>query len=401
MQLSPDQEKVRDAIVAFARSNDPLLTVGGYAGCGKTTVTAESVKALGPERPPIAFCAFSGKAASVLKSKLLAAGVLRESDYCGTIHSLIYNLSRSKLKTQMKQTMATETHAERTPVAERLEMDLEFVNKDTSGRYAFIVLDEASMVSEDIFSDMSATGARILAVGDHGQLPPVRATNYLMANPMVRLERIHRQAEGDPIIQVSRLAREDGRIPVGVYGEGVEKVRRTGDTAYADHVERDWMMLCGRNATRVWWNEALRKRYGFSGHDVMPGERVICLKNNRDIEIFNGMLGVVRAIEPAGAHWYEVSVEMELGPVFRGHVLKHQFGSQSTLYSYPPAALGEFDVGDLFDWGWCVTTHKSQGSEWDSVCVIEERFMPSNEDWCRWLYTAVTRSRKRLLVVGS
>ena len=399
--LSPDQEKVREAIVAFADSSDHLLTVGGYAGTGKTTVVAESIRALGQNRPPLAFCAFSGKAASVMQAKLTAAGVLRPSDYCGTIHGLIYNLLNSKLKTQMKQTMESEVLAARTPVTERMEMDLQFTQKGNKFKNGFVVLDEASMVSEDIFADMTATGARILAVGDHGQLPPVRATNYLMQNPMVRLEKIHRQAEGDPIIAMSRLAREDGKIPIGVYGDGVEKVRRTGDCEYADRVTRDWMMLCGRNATRVWWNEALRKRFGFTEHDVMAGERVICLKNNKELQIFNGMLGEVRGIQQSGAHWYNISVEMELGPIFNGQVLKHQFGSQSTLYSYPPAGINEYQIGDIFDWGWAITTHKSQGSEWDNVCVIEERFMSSNEDWCRWIYTAVTRARKQLLVVGS
>lgn len=399
--LSPDQEKVRDAIVEFARGTEPLLTVGGYAGTGKTTVLAEAIKALGPDRAPIDFCAFSGKAASVMQAKLITAGVLRPSDYCGTIHGRIYNLVGSKLKTNIEKTMESNVDAVRTPIKERLEQTLSFTQNGGKSAGRFMVIDEGSMVSDEIFADVKKTGMRILLIGDHGQLPPVKSNNHLMKSPMVRLEKIHRQAEGDPIIRLSMLAREEGRIPIGNYGDGVDKVRRTGDCSYADRVTRDWMMLCGRNSTRVWWNETLRKRFGFADHDVMVGERVICLKNNKELQIFNGMLGEVRGIQQSGAHWYNIAVDMELGPVFNGQVLKHQFGSQSTLYSYPPAGIDEYQVGDLFDWGWCVTTHKSQGSEWDSVCVIEERFMPSNEDWCRWIYTAVTRARKRLLVVGS
>lgn len=401
IELSPDQVKVKDAIVDFARNGADLLTVGGYAGTGKSTVVAEAIREMGADRPPIAFCALSGKAASVIQSKLVAAGVLREDDYCGTIHGLIYQLFDSKLKSQMQLARTEDGDDTRKPITAKMEMELQFSQKGLEKKYGLIVVDEASMMSEEILIDMQNTGLKILAVGDHGQLPPVKATNYLMKDPMVRLEKIHRQAENDPIVMVSRMAREDGKIPIGRYGDLVEKVRKTGDGSYMDPVGRDWMVLCGRNATRVYWNNQLRHKFGFKDHDVMIGERVICLKNNKELKIFNGMLGKVSTIFPSGQHWYNLSAEMETGPVFYGEVLKHQFGSQSTCFSYPPAGLGEMQVGDLFDWGWCITVHKSQGSEWDQVCVIEERFTPSDEDWRRWLYTAVTRAKKRLLVVGS
>lgn len=400
IELSQDQEKIREAIVEFAKSDKELLTIGGFAGTGKTTVVSESIRSLGPDRPEMAFCAFSGKAASVLRGKLLNAGVLRETDYCGTIHGLIYALTRSKLKGEISK-VQIEEEGKRTPIKEKMEMDLAFQKSGLLKKGTLVVMDEASMTGEDIFMDLMETGARVIAVGDHGQLPPVKASNYLMKDPMIKLEKIHRQAEGDPIIRVSRMAREDGKIPVGEYGDLVRKVRRTGDMGWSSPIQKDWMMLCGRNTTRVFWNNELRRRFGFTEHDVMVGERVICLKNNRDFDIFNGMLGKVTAVSPDGSHWYKMAVQMDGGVQFAGSCLKHQFGSQSTCYSYPPGALDEFAVGNLFDWGWCVTVHKSQGSEWDSVCVIEERFMPSNEDWCRWLYTAVTRAKKELLVVGS
>lgn len=404
--LSEDQIKARDAVVAHVRgeSGQPLLTVGGYAGTGKTTVMAEAVRALGDEkREPLAFCAFSGKAVSVMRAKLERAGVLQEKDYCGTIHGLVYNLIGAWVK-QSEKAKSNQVDAPRpgmrTPIKERLQMDLDFESAGNRGGYQAVFVDEGSMVGEDPFEEISNMGIPIVVFGDHGQLPPVKSSFNLLENPMIRLEKIHRQAEKSPIIQVSFLAREEGRIPIKDFGDGVRKVRAGSNLEWAQELTKDWVMLCGRNATRLFWNDRLRNQYGFKSHDLEVGERIICLKNSRDLGIFNGMMGTVRNVKPEGDHWYKLWADMDGGIDFADECLTHQFGSNSTLYEYPPANLGPSQVTNLFDWAWCITTHKSQGSEFENVCVMEER-MGSDDLWRRWLYTAVTRSKKNLLVVGS
>lgn len=403
IELSPDQRRAQERILDFFEKGEDLLTFGGYAGTGKTTVVAESVRAMGPGRPPIAFCAFSAKAGAVLRSKLQAQNILRETDYCGTIHGLIYDLFAAKLKIAKKSDHRLVVESgKRTPIKEKMEMDLAFQAKGgTERKYAYVILDEASMVGDEVFQDLAALGLPILAVGDHGQLPPVMASGGLMIDPMIRLEKIHRQAEGDPIIEVSRIAREVGRILCGEFGPGVKKIRATNDLSWTKNLNKEWMMICGRNTTRIFYNDHLRRLYGFKDHDAMVGERVVCLKNNHEKKVFNGELGIIRSLKSFADHWYLAGIEMESGEFFLGEILKHQFGSQSTCFSYPPANLSESEVGGLFNWGWCVTCHKSQGSEWDSVVVFEERTQPSHDDWKRWLYTAITRSKKQLLIVGS
>lgn len=406
--LSEDQMKARDAVVAHLRGETgPLLTVGGYAGTGKSTVAGEAVRAADLEGR-IAFCAPSQKAADIIMSKLLRAGAFRPGyDHCGTVHSVAYDLRDAKQRWSKKAEESSQKLAQtaqdgaRRPIEGKIEQELEFATKAAKGRFSAIVIDEASMLNSDMYDELSAFGVPIVAFGDHGQLPPVKSEFNLMQSPMVRLEKIHRQAEGNPIVEVARIARETGRIPVQEWSPNVRKVRAGSDLSWSSHLDKSWLMLCGRNQTRAFWNDRLRACYGFKSHDVEPGESVICLRNNRQQRISNGLICQVRQVEAFGLHWYRVTLDIGRGELYHGDILKHQFGSQSTLYAYPPGNLGDTEVGDLFDWAWCITVHKSQGSEWDSVCVMEERMGGSDDMWRRFLYTAVTRARKKLLVVGS
>jgi exodeoxyribonuclease-5 len=403
LQLTGDQKRAQEAIMAFfSGQHGQLLKVGGFAGTGKTTIVAETIEKL-LNRPRIAFCAFTGKAASVLKRKLDARKALRETDYCGTIHGLIYTpfmkedrIGGWKEKSEADREPGKEVA--RKPVMERTSAPVGFKKNETIP-YDFIIVDEASMLREDLYDDLASFGAPVLAVGDHGQLYPVGDDFSLMRTPDIRLEQIHRQAEGHPIIRMSIMARESGYIPIGEYGPGVEKVRER-QRAHTAEIGPDTMFLCGINTTRVFYNNFIRERLGFRAQDPEVGEKIICLKNNREKEIYNGMTGTLTSLTPKGDHWYDVVVDMEDGREFADWVFKHQFGSVYPIFEYEK--MPPWQIRNLFDWGYCLTVHKSQGSEAKSVVVIEERVgRMSNEDWSRWLYTAVTRAREKLLVIGS
>lgn len=194
IQLSPDQQGVHDHIVAWSEKKAPLLRIGGFAGCGKTFTVAQTVKTLRDKNKKIriAFCCFTGKAAFVLRTKLQAVDMLTGDEYVGTIHGLIY-----------------------TPVIE----DGEVIDwKRTDAIEAdLIIVDEVSMVNATIWEDLRSFKIPILAVGDHGQLPPIGDALALMKDPDHTLTKIHRQAEGNPIIACSVMAREEGHIPEGIY----------------------------------------------------------------------------------------------------------------------------------------------------------------------------------------
>lgn len=376
--LSADQQSAHDVVLNWATFPEPqTMTLGGLAGTGKTTTIAAIVTSLRARgRRRIAFCCFTGKASLVLRRKLEAADVLHD-DYCGTIHGLIYEPRKENGKLVWRR-------------VGRLDADL-------------IVLDEASMVDEVIYKDLCSYKIPILAVGDHGQLPPVSGALNLMSSPAIRLEKIHRQAEGNPIVQMSLRAREGKAILSGKYG-AVEKVCRqqlavTVDR-YASWFDDAGMVLCGTNNTRSALNHILRARRGFTGTVPQPGERVLCLRNQREQDLFNGLTGVLKSIEVKDSHddrppiYAHAEVDIDGGGTWEGTLRLDQFGAPKTIMAF------EKEVA-LFDWGYAMTVHKAQGSESPVVVVIEEcNWMETEDLRRRWRYTAFTRAAERLLIVG-
>lgn len=376
--LSADQQAAHDAVVAWTKKPSPqILTLGGLAGTGKTTTIAQIVKTLrAQQHRDIVFCAFTGKASLVMRKKLDAAAVLND-DYCGTIHGLIYQPRKKDGKLIW----------DRVP---SIGADL-------------IVLDEASMVDEILLKDLCSYNIPILAVGDHGQLPPVSGALNLMANPAIRLEKIHRQAEGNPIVQMSMRAREGKGILCGAYGAVTKVARRQiAETVdkYPDWFDRAGMVLCGTNNTRNALNHLLRARRGFQGAQPQVGERVICLRNQREAELFNGLTGVLRAIEPIirdddeAPRYAKATVEIDGNGTWEGVLRLDQFGNPKTIPSFEKGVA-------LFDWGYAMTVHKAQGSEAPVAIVFDEcSWMESEDLRRRWKYTAYTRAAEQLLIVG-
>jgi exodeoxyribonuclease-5 len=388
--LSQDQASALRQIGAWYRDKNrqsQFLTLGGYAGTGKTTLIAYLRKALRDfdETATVAFCAYTGKAARVLQEKLREQRVMRRGDTVSTIHSLIYTSEESP------------SGAPRWIRKDKLERDL-------------IVVDEASMVDKVIWEDLLSFGIPILAVGDHGQLPPVGSAFNLMAEPQIRLDRIFRQAEGSPIIEVATLARQDGSIPVRDFGPGVRKLDKTQPETgvmvqeLLESWRPDLLILCGYNKTRVQLNNAIRGMRDVESALPQSGDQVVCLRNNRTKHVFNGMIGRIVRVVPAmgeeGQDWYEAEIELEGEDyTYSGYILRRQFGAMETVKDVPLAPDG--DRGDLWDFGYALTVHKAQGSQAERVLVFEERFPRSDdEEWRRWLYTAVTRAVTELTIIG-
>lgn len=389
--LSQDQAKALGAIGAWYRDREksaPFITLGGYAGTGKTTLITLLRQALQDYDPDtkVAFCAYTGKASQVLRNKLREQKVLRRGDNVSTIHSLIYNSKTSKdghTSWERKNELA----------------------------YDLIIVDEASMVDELIWNDLLSFHIPILAVGDHGQLPPINSDFNLMGNPDLKLEQIFRQEAESPIIQVAQLARTSGHIPVQDFGPGVTKLNRhdseTGQTT--EDMLRSWrsdlLVLCGYNHTRVSLNAHIRALRDIEVAEPTVGDVVVCLRNMRTEHLYNGLVGTIVSIEPAPDdetklwYWAEIYFDNE-NMRFSGYVLKEQFGAKETV-KRPPRAPGD-STGALFDFGYALTVHKAQGSQSPRVLLFEERFSKMDDDeWRRWLYTAVTRAETELTIIGT
>jgi len=258
-----------------------------------------------------------------------------------------------------------------------------------------VVVDEASMISDKIWTDLTRWGVPVLAVGDHGQLPPIKSEFSLMANPDIKLEKILRQVEGSPIIRMSTVARLYGEIPYRKFGDGCIKVRRREMSSYEMDPDNGDLLICGYNRTRNELNEQFRRLLDRKGPPC-PGDIVICLRNSYENGIFNGMRGRIKEFEvvseePGYERAFAVIEMLDEGFDFSGQISLGQFGLPKTDNSVPRNVA-------LFDYGYVMTCHKAQGSQADRVMVIEER-LPQT-DHKRWLYTAVTRAAKELIVVG-
>lgn len=391
MALTTEQSEVLQDVWNWLHQPKTLFfRVGGYAGTGKTTWIAALRWVIAKKHPEwnVAFAAYTGKAAEVLRGKLqkLPGGVAK-GDSISTLHGLLYQ-----------------------PIV-GAQGRIDGWRRRDELAYNVIVIDEASMIPSDIWQDVLRFRVPVVAVGDHGQLPPIGDSHSLMEEPERVLTQIHRQVADSPILEVATLARTTGQVPVGKYGPGVEKIDMANSEAMVriDEFYQTWnpqtLFIVGRNKTRLAINHSVRSVLGRLSDQPESGDRVICLRNNWQKGIYNGMTGTLQSVQPVrgddgDVRSYEAEVVGDDGSVFySGLMAAEQFLSEATL----DLSKKEREVrGELFDFGYALTAHKAQGSQAKRVIVIEERTQHmSDEDWRRWLYTAVTRAEEELYVFGS
>jgi len=386
LKLSADQTKIVGKILTWFKTpgDHQFITLGGYAGTGKTTLVSFLRKELNRKNKnlKVAFCSYTGKATQVIKTKLKESEAEFEQDSVSTIHSLIYSPVVNNHDVIIGWTLKSQLPAD------------------------LIIIDEASMVDRKIWQDLLSFHTPIIAVGDHGQLPPIKEGFNLMEKPMLKLEKIHRQARENPIIQLSIIAREQGKIPEGNFGKNILKILRNSPEAEETvkdlllDYDRDALVLCGYNSTRVKINKFIRQNQGFESEEPEVGDRVICLRNNHIAGIYNGMLGTINSIFPKNPDWYLANISMDnKKEAYDGLIYRKQFGRKDSLnFTEERQAVKK---GDLFDFGYALTVHKAQGSEAKRVILFEERFGRMDDiTWKKWLYTAITRAQEELFIIG-
>lgn len=374
MTLFPEQQTAVDLITKWLRDKPTNeFKLGGYAGTGKTTIIKSILAAItweddadttykSPCNAP-AVAAFTGKAVSVLKRK----GVTDAT----TLHSLLYHpmMVNRKMEFQLR---------------DELKCD-------------FLIIDEASMMSRQLYQDIMSFDIPVLWVGDPGQLEPVGDDVGLMAKPDYVLETIHRQGEGSAILKFAEQMRFGARPKA--FDLNISYECKVEPYTGVLNFECD-QVICGYNKTRAAVNLKIRKMLGHSSEPLVVGERLVCLKNDANRGLFNGMLLTCKAITSRNANVWILDCEDELGSPRTGlHVWIPQLAQPKTIDAYEfKQILWRAKDPDLvlLDYGYCLTCHKSQGSEWDTVAVIEE-IWEDKWDAKRWRYTAATRAAKKLI----
>jgi exodeoxyribonuclease-5 len=366
--FTPHQQQALKAAATWLQakpgqsSTPQVFRLLGFAGTGKTTLARHIAEGIDGE---IKYAAFTGKAALVMRNK--------GCEGASTIHALIYR--------------ARETGDE--------QPSFELWDDAPASKASLIVIDECSMVDAELGRDLLSFGAPLLVLGDPAQLPPIQGAGFFTnAEPDAMLTEVHRQARNDPIVRLSMDVREGRALEKGQYGE-TQVVSR--DALDPDRVMRADQVLVGRNATRRAYNNRMRERQHITDPLPVAGDKLVCLRNNRKKALFNG--GLWRVKQRAQSKSTRI-VTMRLTPDedVRSKPVKVSVRTDCFAGGIEEIPWDQRKPYDEFDYGYVLTVHKSQGSQWDDVVLFDESFA-FRDARTRWLYTGITRAAKRLSVV--
>lgn len=360
---SSQQDKALKTVAAWLK--DPygaqVFRLFGWAGTGKSTLARHLAK----DVKSVKYAAFTGKAALVMRR--------RGCKGASTIHSLIYTRISEK---------EGEPRFVLDPESPAAEADL-------------IIIDEVSMVDEVLGSDLLSFGTKVLVLGDPFQLPPVQGEGFFTAQePDVMLTEIHRQARDNPLVALSLDIREGRGLNYGTYGESKVVPRSAVDQSEVLSADQ---VLVGRNKTRLHYNNRIRELKNLPEGIPVKGDRLVCLRNNPQKKLLNGQIWTVADIRKRAAGTLEMTIDPEDADrtAVQTKVRTHAsfFTGEDTEMSWQ--LRRQYDE---FTYGYCLTVHKSQGSQWDDVYLFDESFV-FREEAARWLYTGITRAAERVTVV--
>ncbi|MBZ8135240.1 ATP-dependent RecD-like DNA helicase [Afifella sp. IM 167] len=377
MQFSPQQDAALKAVSKWLKKPDKqIFRLFGYAGTGKTTLAQHIAEDVDGE---VLFAAYTGKAAQVLRA--------RGAEKARTIHSLIY-------RPRGEETVE-DADSGKTTVTPTFSLN----RSSTVSEAKLVIVDECSMVDEALGHDLLSFGTPILVLGDPGQLPPVKAGEggggfFTEAEPDILLTEVHRQARDNPIIDLAMRVREGSRIEYGRYGDSRVISKQEVDQEIVLAADQ---VLVGLNRTRRLYNQRLRTLKGFAGALPEFADRLVCLRNDPKKGLLNGSLWSVDSVgAPRGPGLQLMVSALDEGPrapKAKIKVLKSAFEDPG---SDPGWQLKR--RYDDFDYGYTLTVHKAQGSQWNEIVLFDESFAFSDSRE-RWLYTAITRAAEKITIV--
>jgi exodeoxyribonuclease V len=402
--LSTEQQYVKNGIISYLFGGNvkkPLI-VTGPAGTGKTLLMSKvaeeihNVRKISEAR--IAFVSFTGKAAANIRKRLINEDYRYiEDDSISTIHSLLYR-----------------------PIIQTINGRQVIVGWERKSELTadYILVDEASMVSIQLLKDMMYYKLPIVMFGDSFQLPPVGEENQILANPHYTIQEVHRQALTSPILALANYVRLNGVLKNLVHSNDVIRIPwdMPDCKRIFNNIEPDnqTIFLCGFNKTRVKLNDDVRTKLKFRKEIPYPGDRVVCLRNNYESGIFNGQLGTIVWCLPGEFEQYKMVIDMDdthnVG-FYEGIVSEKFFNCDDYTKKMEEILEKNDDVSpwktkeskkiDFFDYGYALSVHKSQGSEWNRVVLFEQRSNHWDDIYfARWLYTGITRAVKKLLIIS-
>lgn len=394
MILTNKQEEGLKIAVARYKSHEPYTCISGYAGTGKSTLIKFIINALEIDPDDVAYITFTGKAASVLRQKNCPNAM--------TAHKLLY-------------------YSKQMPSGKFIYHPRASLDK----QYALIVVDEVSMLPKKLWDLLLSHRIHVIACGDPFQLPPVskEESHDVLDHPHIFLDEIMRQAQESEIIRLTMDIRAGKPI----------KANRGSEVQIIDSLEFQggmyfWadQIIVATNGKRNFINQMVRSIDG-KGPEPVKGDKVICLQNSWDYldddlngALVNGTIGFLGDIikttispsiplVPNNIKVLKTSITTDNNETFsslpyidyKSLTEGKKFLTPEQEYLFKRRKNLPYDPPVEFNYGYAITCHKAQGSQWDKVLVFEERFPYDKEEHARWLYTACTRAASRLILVRS
>ena len=390
MELNKKQQEGLKIAVNRHHQGEKYTVIAGYAGTGKTTLVSFIIDALDVSKSKVAYVSFTGKAAEVLRKK--------GNPNAMTLHKLLYDSIPRAAGGFFRKP--------------KPQLD-----------YTIVVVDEISMVPKELINLLFKHKVYVICLGDPFQLPPIdkNEDNHLLDNPHIFLDEIMRQEAESEIIQTTMKIRNNE--PIDYFkGEQVQIIPKeelnTGMLLWADQI------LTATNAKRLSLNAQIRALLG-KGPEPEDGDKVICLRNYWDDCSIDGdplVNGTIGTLTNTFRTWRELPRGVK-ADISKFDIIMTDFVTDDTIYEMTDIdrmmmlsgmkccdwrlsyKLGRLKprYGDIvpkeFAYGYAITCHKAQGSEWDKVLVIEETFPFDKIEHARWLYTAVTRASEKVVLV--
>lgn len=422
MKWSPQQDLALQKVDEWIQ--DPhapqVFRLFGYAGTGKTTLAMHFAEGVGG----VMFGAFTGKAAYVMRQKGCPGA--------STIHSMIYH-SREKNRLRLYELekevgdllMVLEAIEDQNQIEKmnraiyelrqeikgerkRLSTPVFELNPDSEVRHAdLVIIDECSMVDGRLGEDLLSFGTKVLVLGDPAQLPPPFGAGFFTENvlPDVMLTEIHRQAAENPIIAMATKVRQEHPLPLGEYGSS--KVSLRSKIHKTEFMEAG-QILTGKNKTRHTINRRIREEKGIPDEKPVIGDKLVCLRNDHDLGLMNGAIFYVTDVLQADDEDVVMTIRPEVAEIMRFDGEDVELSLEKRVVAHAQLLYGNGDEDPMpwwerkqkqeFNYGYALTTHKSQGSQWDDVLVFDESYC-FRENQAKWLYTALTRAAEKVTVV--
>jgi exodeoxyribonuclease-5 len=399
----------------------------GYAGVGKTTLARAIAEMCGDDK--VLFASLTGKAALVLQRKV--------GRPASTLHRLVYYAPNEMLSpraaalkeraAELKGALSTadiKDHTRITNELAKINAELGRLRQRTGANLSFalrdpedcwlsgadlLVCDEISMVGARLGQDVLSFGTPVLTLGDPAQLPSIEGGGFFTdVEPDIMLTEIHRQAKGDPIIALASVYR-NGEFPCRMTRDNVSVVGArdiSSETLLAADI-----VICGTHVTRKAMNTRMRRLLRDIGqlpaaehpaHVNVPvvGDRVICRRNKYDRWLFNGSLWQVADIEIGACRGIDMafmtlkSIDEETPREVAANVPLAWFAENERMLDDDILRAMR---PDEFKFGYAITCHSAQGSQWENVVVFDEGSV-FRHNAARWRYTAVTRAISKLTV---